>query len=252
MTAEHTTAPAHSVAQPPILQKLWWLQPASAGGALILLGLYAFWSALEGSGFEYGPYLSPFYSPVLQLAFWPLSPAFLSSAIPLGFRATCYYYRKAYYRAWFWDPPACAAPDAGSTGLGRGYSGERRFPWVLLNSHRFFFYAATVILAILWWDTIRAFDFGGRFGVGLGSLLMLANVVLLSLYSLSCHSLRHLVGGGTDCMSCSRARYRAWRGLSALNPRHGYFAWFSLVSVVGVDAYIRLLGAGVLSDPRLL
>ena len=252
MTAEHTTAPAHSVAQPPILQKLWWLQPVSTGGALVLLGLYAFWSALQGSGFEYGPYLSPFYSPVLQLAFWPLSPAFLSSAIPLAFRVTCYYYRKAYYRSWFWDPPACAAPDAGATALGRGYSGERRFPWVLLNSHRFFFYGATVVLAILWWDTLRAFVFDGRFGIGLGSLLMLANVVLLSLYSLSCHSLRHIVGGGLDCMSCSRARYRVWQGLSVLNPRHSHFAWFSLISVVGVDVYIRLLNAGVLSDPRLL
>lgn len=252
VTIGHVEAPAHGVAQPPVLLKLWWLQPASSGLALIVIGIYAFWSALQGTGFEHGPYLSPFYSPVIQLGFWPLSPAFLSSALPLGFRATCYYYRKAYYRAWFWDPPACAAPDLGIPGRLHGrYVGETRFPWILLNSHRFFLYGALAILAILWYDTVRAFIFDGRFGIGLGSVLFLANVVLLSLYTASCHSLRHLVGGGTDCMSCSRPRYTAWRWLSATNPRHGYYAWTSLISVTAVDVYIRLLNAGVLADPRL-
>ncbi len=252
MTAEHTSAPAHSVAQPPILRELWWLQPATSGVALVLVGIYTLWAAAQGANFEYGPYLSPFYSPLLVAGWWPFSPAFLSSALPLGFRATCYYYRKAYYRAWFWDPPACAAPDPRI--LARpfgGYVGETRFPFVLLNFHRFFLYAAIVVLAILWYDTLRAFVFDGRFGVHLGSLLFLANVSLITLYTASCHSLRHLVGGGMDCMSCSRARHTTWRWLSKLNPRHGHFAWLSLASVTLVDVYVRLLNAHVVGDAKL-
>ena len=35
------------------------------------------------------------------------NPALLVLPFPLTFRLTCYYYRKAYYRAFFWSPPAC-------------------------------------------------------------------------------------------------------------------------------------------------
>lgn len=247
----------------------WWLPPLLTNLGLLTFVVYAGARSFMGKWYwveEYG-YLTPFYSPCLSESCLPGSSHFgtplpeLPGWIPLGFvalpfllgfRLTCYYYRKAYYRAWFWDPPACAAPDLGLPGRVHGrYVGETRFPWVLLNSHRFFLYGAVLVLGVLWYDTVRAFVFDGHLGIGIGSLLFLANVILLSLYTASCHSLRHLVGGGTDCMSCSRPRDTAWRWLSALNPRHGQFAWYSLVSVVAVDAYIRLLNAGVLADPRL-
>jgi hypothetical protein len=80
------------------------------------------------------------------------------------------------------------------------------------------------------------------------------NVVLLTLYTFSCHSLRHLAGGAVDCFSCSasgRARRRLWRGVSALNERHGLFAWFSLVSVGLADLYVRELACGAIRDIRL-
>jgi hypothetical protein len=76
--------------------------------------------------------------------------------------------------------------------------------------------------------------------------------VLLSGYTFSCHSLRHLVGGGLDCFSCSRARRSVWERLSALNPFHGALAWASLFSVVAADLYVRLLAAGAIADPRIL
>ncbi len=253
MTVEHTTAPAHAVYQPPVERSLWWLQPLTVVVVLGGFAGYAFWSvAIANDGWEYGPYLSPFYSPLVQLGFWPFSPAILIAGFPLLFRATCYYYRKSYYRSFFWDPPACAIGELGSASSRAGYRGEGRFPNALLNLHRFFLYAALVVLAFLWADTIRAFVFDGRFGIGLGSLIFLANVVLLSGYTVSCHSLRHIVGGGLDCFSCSRVRYSIWERLSLLNPNHGTYAWLSLFSVVLTDLYVRLLSAGALTDLRFL
>ena len=253
MAVEHTNAPAHSVAQPPIERPIWWLQPLTVVVVLGGFAGYAFWSVVIAPvGYEFGNYLSPFYSPLIKLGFWPFSPAILIAGFPLLFRATCYYYRKAYYRSFFWDPPACAIGEIGSTQSKAGYRGERRFPFYLLNFHRFFLYAALVVVAFLWVDALRAFVFDGRFGVALGSLILGVNVVLLTAYTFSCHSLRHLVGGGVDCFSCSRPRYSVWQMLSRINPNHGFFAWLSLFSVVAADLYVRLLSAGVLHDVRFL
>src|SRR5919204_1815237 len=251
MAVEHTSAPAHSVAQPPIERPLWWLQPLTVVAVLGGFAGYSFWSVvLAPVGYEFGNYLSPFYSPLIKIGFWPFSPAILIAGFPLLFRATCYYYRKAYYRSFFWDPPACAISELGSPASKAGYRGEQRFPFSLLNFHRFFLYAALVVVAFLWVDAIRAFVFDGRFGIGLGSLVLGLNVALLTAYTFSCHSLRHLVGGGMDCFSCSRARYSVWQLLSRINPNHGMFAWFSLFSVVAADLYVRLLSAGGLTGGR--
>ena len=110
---------------------------------IILLGgfgLYATLRAFEGKFFEVGPYLSPFYSPLIDAShhWWRFSPALLILAFPLGFRVTCYYYRKAYYRAFFLDPPGCAVGEPAH----RNYRGETGFPFVLQNLHRYFLYGA--------------------------------------------------------------------------------------------------------------
>ncbi len=229
----------------------WWIEILPVVALLGSFAVYATARAFEGRYYEWGPYLSPFYSPLIdpEHRWWPFSPALLILAAPLGFRATCYYYRKAYYRAFFLDPPACAVGD-----VRRGYRGETAFPLVLQNVHRFFLYLAVLILVFLWTDAILAFRFDGRFGVGVGSLVLTANVALLTLYTFSCHSLRHLVGGQVDCFSCSassRARHRAWRWVSVLNERHGLFAWLSLVSVGLADLYVREVARGAIRDFRL-
>ena len=61
---------------------------------------------------------------------------------------------------------------------------------------------------------------------------------------------RHLVGGGTDCMSCGEAtmRHKSWKLATWFNERHMLFAWTSLVWVGGTDLYIRLVSMGVLRD----
>src|SRR5579864_2000246 len=102
-----------------------------------------------------------------------------------------------------------------------------------MNFHRFAFYTAVILIVFLWKDTIDAFffwnqpttaDAGTHFGIHLGSLVFLVNIVLLTVYTFSCHSWRHLIGGGVDCYSCSalnRTRYGMWQKISFLNERHG-------------------------------
>ncbi|HSE94283.1 MAG TPA: succinate dehydrogenase, partial [Methylomirabilota bacterium] len=177
---------------------------------------------------------------------WTLSPAFLILWIPGGFRATCYYYRKAYYRSFFGMPPGCAVRD-----VPRRYSGETRLPLVLQNIHRYFFWLSIPILAFLWWDAILAFRFPSGFGIGVGTLVLLANATLLSLYSLSCHSCRHLCGGYLNLFSRHPGRHRLWRLVTRLNERHMLYAWISLIGVGLADLYVRLLSMGVIRDLRL-
>jgi hypothetical protein len=224
----------------------WWVQPLIIAIGFTLFVIYGFWTVGLSSGRNWlaGPYLSPFYSPRVVLAIFPFSSAFLVAWVPIGFRATCYYYRKAYYRAYFRDPPSCAINESVSR---HNYRGERSFPLILNNLHRIFLYLALIVVGFLWWDTINAFHYRGTFYVGVGSLFMLANVLLLSGYTLSCHALRHFVGGSLNCFSCSfggRARKGMWRFVTWLNPYHGTWAWFSLVSVAAVDIYIRFVATG--------
>jgi hypothetical protein len=237
----------------------WWVEPLTVVLVLGSFGVYGFWAALQNAHYYVAPYLSPFYSPCLAAncdhvtlpivgSWWNLSPAFLILWAPLGFRATCYYYRKAYYRSFFWAPPACAVPDAASR-----YTGENRLPFLLQNIHRYFFWASLVVLAFLWWDVLLAFRFPGTgFGVGVGTLVLLANVVLLSLYTFSCHSCRYLAGGYLDTFVKAPLRYRLWRIANRLNERHALFAWVSLFGVALADLYIRLVSMGVIQDLRLI
>ena len=52
------------------------------------------------------------------------------------------------------------------------------------------------------------------------------------MYTFSCHSFRHFVGGGLDCFSCTaftRTRKHIWDRVSAWNTNHRLYAWSSLV-----------------------
>jgi hypothetical protein len=234
----------------------WWIAPLATVLVLGAFVVYGLWVTFSNDNYYTRPYLSPFYSPCLAANcehptwtiigdWWTLSPALLILPIPLGFRLTCYYYRKAYYRSFFWSPPACAVPDARSR-----YTGESRFPLILQNVHRYFFYLVVPFPFILLWDAIKAFDFPDGFGMGVGTLILLANAILLGAYVLSCHSCRHLCGGRLDVLSKSPRRYRAWKLVSVLNERHMLIAWVSLVSVAVADLYVRLVATDVITDPR--
>ena len=247
----------------------WWVTPL-----LTVLGfagfiIYATWAAFEGSHYYAAPYLSPFYSPALFVdpgapgaapldhawlgtwptwwpEFLPASPALLILIFPGSFRATCYYYRKAYYRSFFATPPAC--------GVGRlrrkDYRGETTL-LIIQNLHRYTLYFAIPFIFILYYDAFLAFFRDGQLGIGVGTIVLLVNPTLLAMYTFGCHSFRHLVGGRLDCFTCDRAseiRHGLWRRVSFLNARHMEFAWVSLIWVGLTDVYVRLVSMGIIHD----
>ncbi|MGY1616048.1 hypothetical protein ACI797_04830 [Geodermatophilus sp. SYSU D00691] len=237
----------------------WWVQPAITVAVLLAFVVYATFRAFQNAYYFAEPYISPFYSPCLSTRCegdtfpefftgptW-ISPAIYILIFPLGIRLTCYYYRKAYYRAFWLSPPACAVAEPHGK-----YTGETRFPLVFQNVHRYFLYAALVINVILFYDAVLAFrDETGEWGhMGLGTLVLLVNAVLLFLYSLSCHSCRHIVGGRLNHFSRHPVRYRFWGFVSKLNARHMQYAWVSMFSVALADLYVFLLAADVISDVR--
>ncbi len=235
----------------------WWVGPTATGlafGAFVIYSVFSafLWYPLFGAPYHVQGYLSPFFSPLIgEGVLLPSVSALLILWIPLGFRMTCYYYRKAYYRAYFADPPACAV---GEPSFHRGYAMERRFPFILQNLHRFFLYAAFVPLFFLWVDAFASLRHDGAWRLGLGSAVLFVNVALLTGYSLSCHSLRHLVGGSLDCFSCSasaRLRHGLWGRLTRLNENHMRWAWLSLFSVALADLYVRLLGLQLFAEPAI-
>ncbi len=224
--------------------------------------MYSTWRAFANADYYAAPYVSPFYSPCLAEncrpmhagpntdllgGWWGISPAIIILIFPLGFRLTCYYYRKAYYRGFWASPPACAVAEPHQK-----YTGETRFPLILQNVHRYFFYAAILVAGILTYDTVLSFrDEHYAWGhMGLGTLVFLLNITLIWAYTLSCHSCRHIVGGKLKHFSRHPVRYRAWQFVGRLNARHMLLAWASLVSVALADFYVYLVASGVFDDPR--
>lgn len=235
----------------------WWIAPFLTVLGLGTFAVYATYRAFQGEMYEWGPYLSPVCSPNLKHDFpelfgwWPFSPALLILWAPGGFRATCYYYRKAYYRSFFGTPPACSVGKANV--LCDKYTGETKFPFVLQNLHRYFFYLAVLFMVFLTYDAIKAFFFADGFGVGVGSLVLTLNALLLGAYTFSCHTCRHLVGGNEDCFSkadCGGGKFKLWKFQTNFNERHMLLAWVSLFWVGFTDLYIYLLNLGVIQDIR--
>lgn len=241
----------------------WWAQPAATGVVLLAFIGYATWAAFQGKHYWVGQhYLSPFYSPEIfgdsphsffgpKPGWWPawlpFSPALLILPVPAFFRFTCYYYRGAYYKALWADPPACAVGEPR-----KGYNAENSWPMKIQNIHRYVLFFAIFLLAALWRDVWFAFQFPNGFGIGVGTLVITANTILLTFYTLSCHTLRYLIGGRKNCLSDSPTRAACYSCVSGLNKKHMYFAWFSLFSVMLADLYVRLVSMGIITDFRLI
>ena len=246
----------------------WWREPLLVFLVLGSFVVYATWAALQARNYHWGPYLSPFYSPELfgdsphawfgpRPGWWPawlpFSPAILILWAPGLFRVTCYYYRGAYYKAFWADPPSCTVGEPRAS-----YWGERSFPLILQNVHRYFLYLALLFLVVLSWDVWKALWFTdpatgeASFGVGLGTLVLATNTVLLGGYTFGCHSLRHLAGGGLDEVSKVPLCRTAYGCVNVFNRRHMRWAWASLFSVAFADVYVRMLATGVWTDVRLL
>jgi hypothetical protein len=245
----------------------WWLQPLVVFTLLTSFLVYANWAAFQNGHYTYGPYLSPFYSPEIfgnsphawfgpKPAWWPallpFSPALIILPFPGLFRVTCYYYRGAYYKAFWADPPNCTVGEPRKT-----YLGERYFPLIIQNIHRYFLYVAVIFLVFLTDDVWKALWFddgsgGVKFGIGVGTLVLATNTVFLSCYTLGCHSMRHIVGGFLDQLSRHPTRKVAYDCSSCLNRWHMKWAWMSLISVAFADVYVRLCSMGIWHDWRII
>ncbi len=237
----------------------WWLPPLLNFAGLAAWVAYATVRAFQQDNYyvaEY-EYLTPFYSPCFSVGcvpeashfgqilpdVWWLPYAALTLPFLLLFRLTCYYYRKAYYRAFWLSPPACAVAEPH-----KKYTGETRFPLIGQNLHRYFFYAAALISVINTYDMVLAFTAG----VGLGGIILLINVIALWAYTISCHSCRSIVGGRINNFSKHPSRYKAWVYVSKLNAKHMQLAWLTLATLAITDFYVMALAAGWISDLRIV
>jgi hypothetical protein len=262
-----TEAPAKTRAQ--ITQKTlrtdpWWRSPAITAVLLTIWVTYATVHVFIGK-YYWVPryhYLTPFYSPCVSgectpgsasIGTWigslpPIIPyAFVSLPFVLGFRLSCYYYRRAYYRAFWRAPAACAVREPRAK-----YTGETRFPLLGQNLHRYFWAVVVLVSVLNTYDVAQAFRGpNGNFGFGLGTLIMLANVILLWGYTLGCHSCRHITAGRLNNFSKHPVRYWIWTKVSWLNTRHMQLAWTTLGTLMLTDLYIWLVAAGVFNDPRI-
>ena len=259
-------APARTRAQisePTLRKDQWWRKPIITAILLAIWVLYATVRVFTGHWYfvpQYH-YLTPFYSPCVSgecvpgsssLGTWipavpPIIPyAFVTLPFILGFRLSCYYYRGAYYRAFWQAPTACAVREPHAR-----YTGESRFPLIAQNLHRYLFYFVLLVSVLNTWDASQAFRGpDGNFGFGLGSLILLANVVLLWGYTLSCHSCRHITGGRLKHFSKHPVRYWIWTQVSRMNVRHMQLAWITLGTLMLADLYVMLVASGAISDLR--
>lgn len=245
----------------------WWAAPLGVFIGLSAFIVYATWAAFQGKYYTFGPYLSPFYAPELwgdsphawfgpKPAWWPslapFSPALLILPFPGLFRFTCYYYRGAYYKAFWADPPSCAVGEPR-----KSYWGEQTFPLILQNLHRYAMWIAVIFVFLLGYDAWKAMWFENpatgqeQFGIGVGTLILTLNVVLIGCYTFGCHVMRHIVGGVKDEVSKSPICDKAYSCSTALNYKHQLFAWCSLFSVMLSDVYVRLCAMGYLTDLRI-
>ena len=255
----------------------WWFEPLWTAFGFLCFVIYTTWAMFQGdyywwsAGVEgFGGYLSPFYSPLIFInpiangaapmdhswfgswpEWWPnlipASPAILILDGPLSFRMTCYYYRKFYYRAYFMSPPGCSVKGIRN----KKYKGETAL-LIFQNLHRFTLYIAIGIIFILSYDAILSFFQGGKFGVGVGSIILTINPILLIGYTFGCHAFRHLIGGKKDCFTCPNGkpafRFRVWKGASWLNGHHMVWAWISMIWVAFTDIYVRMVSRGYWID----
>lgn len=247
----------------------WWLQPAATAIGLAVLFGYLTFRAFNATYVWFDPYISPAVAPPLFTpasgypgavpvdhawlgafpAWWPSflpqTPAFFIPWMAIAFRFTCYYYRGAYYKAFFLTPPSCAV-----RGVRGSYRGETSL-LLFQNLHRYTLYGAVFLLVCLWWEGFAAFFRDGQFGIGVGSVVMVINAALLTGYTFGCHSWRHLIGGRRDCFTCGQTQsptYKLWKGSTWLNERHMLFAWCSLFWVAFTDLYIYLVSSGAIQD----
>ena len=189
---------------------------------------------------------------VAWLPFIKYSPAMLILVFPLAFRMTCYYYRGAYYKAFWADPVACAVGEPRNE-----YRGEAKWP-LLDPEHpplrpllRAALHRPALDRRVKGFRSTIPTTGHAKFGIGVGSLVLLHQ----RRADRRLHARLPLVPppGGRHPRHASRspARKKAYDCVSCLNRHHPKWAWFSLVWVGFTDVYVRLCSMGVIHDLRI-
>jgi hypothetical protein len=192
---------------------------------------------------EISGYADPFYSPTILII-----------PIPTLFRLSCYAYRKDYYRHLFEHPLGCSNATRGEKET-RKYTGERNAILQLWNYHRYFLYAGLLILPFFYYDVFHSLTYSGGLVVRLGSLILLANTLIVTAWTLSCHAFRHVIGGNIDCYSCvygGKTRKSIFDIQTWWNSHHEAIAWVSLITFFLTDLFLRALQAGLPVDFKFL
>ena len=239
----------------------WWSQPFLMGFSLTLAMIYTFWRLIiYDTGIYYEQdgsiVMSPLFSPnILEWNIFGLStwdhPSWVNAAIliiwiPFGFRGTCYYMRRVYYRSFFVSPAACWVDEPE---INKKHSKGEKGVFILNNLHRYFLYAAMIIILIKWWDVTHTLTFNEGYGFSLGTFVMGIEAFLLTMYVTSCHALRHLAGGVLDRWTTGISKIRGYLfgKLSIANRSHGFWFWISLAFVFIGDLWVLAVNEGYFS-----
>ena len=214
----------------------------------VLVIFFDFFNGFYFSGDPTPLYISPFYGPPLLPVMAVIPFAVATLWIPFGFRGTCYYMRRVYYRSFFQSPPACTV--TGISARKGKYSGETRFPWWVNHSHRYFLYGAILLGIYHWFEAILTLMHQDSFYFGVGCILAFLDAICLTFYIVSCHAFRNLFGGGVKRQNL--VVNQIWGFTSKLNKHHGFWFWCSLFSIWLFDVYIRLLNLGILHEVRFV
>src|SRR5438445_330577 len=108
-----------------------------------------------------------------------------------------------------------AAPDILWKNGRFGHTSRRDTWWlepllVFLGLGRQFVSVSGIILGFLVYDAVKGCLFDGHFGIGVGSLVLSINVVLLAGYLFACHAFRHLIGGVFDQLTRHPVRHKLY------------------------------------------
>ena len=203
----------------------WWLQPLVVFLGLSAFIVYATWAAFQGDHYTYGPL------PVAVLFAGPLRrfAARLVRRPRRGGRRGCRTRRRFLI---LWAPAGLPAhllllPRRVLQGV-LGRPAQLRRGRTAQGLHRREQLAAPhpehpplfpvrrgAVHRDARLDAIRAFWFADGFGIGIGTLILCANAILLGGYTFGCHSLRHIIGGRNDCLTESPTCHALYKGCSA-------------------------------------
>lgn len=240
----------------------WWQEPLWMGVALTAALLYTAVRVLffgESITLDGHRVTSPLFSPNvihifdLSTASW-VNSAMLLLWLPFGFRGTCYYTRRVYFRTFFAQPSGCAV---GAKNM--AYLGERRGIFWLNNIHRYMLILVVFILLWKYYDVFHSLHSTDGWGMSVGSIVLATEAFLLTMYVTSCHAFRHMVGGNLDRFFektgtgdvVRSIRKAVWSFSSRHNPHHGMWFWLSLAMVFLGDAYVWSLAANGWTDPGI-